>query len=459
MVKFYNELKADFKEIEPFDFYRLIFPEGELDKKNAFTKGKFTGIACEFTDTKKSNGSQVVRRFSITDDLECITNLLQSDNFIIISPISYVGKRRTTVNARVMYAFVMEIDNLLIDNKTGRADGYYDLIHQMKNGLLPMANYIVASGEGLHLYYLFDKPLILYSNVIKSLANYKRYITPQFWNRYITNSYKRDEMQFESAFQGFRLAGGVSKKGDRTKIFELSKDKVTIEYLNSFADKDNQIEIVYKSKLSLAEAKEKYPDWYDKRIVQKLNKNAWTCKRDLYDWWLREIKSGAKVGHRYYCLMMLSIYAIKAGIDYDELEKDCFSLLKPFDKMSDKDTNRFTKKDIVDALQCYQDRGLVTYPINSISKLSGIAIQKNKRNFRKQNIHLKRARAVQNIDYPDGEWRNKDGRPKGSKNKENKKEQLIKKFLAEHEDENLSVTEIARQLNVSRPTVYKYMKK
>ncbi len=42
---------------------------------------------------------------------------------------------------------------------------------------------------------------------------------------------------------------------------------------------------------------------------------------------------------------------------------------------------------------------------------TGIQIEKNKRNFRKQALHLERARAVQNIDYPCGEWRNKEGRP------------------------------------------------
>ncbi|PIE79579.1 MAG: hypothetical protein CSA15_02780, partial [Candidatus Delongbacteria bacterium] len=142
-----------------------------------------------------------------------------------------------------------------------------------------------------------------------------------------------------------------------TKVFEVSKPRITVAYLNSFADSENTIDDVYRSDLRLAEAKEKYPEWYDKRIVQKIEKGSWTCKRDLYDWWLREIKKGGKVGHRYHCLMMLSIYAIKSGIAYDELESDCLSLLEPFDEMSDDDTNRFTKKDIVDALQCYQDKG------------------------------------------------------------------------------------------------------
>ncbi len=457
MVNFYDELKADFKEIEPMEFYRVIFPVGELDKKDEFTKGKFVGIACEFTDIKKANGKDLVRRYTITDDLDSIRELLNSEYFSIISPISYIGKRRKTENARLMYAFAIEIDNLKVD-ENGRADGYYDLVHQMRKDILPMANYIVASGNGVHLYYVFDKPLILYPNVIKSLARYKKYMTPHFWNRYITTSYKADVMQFESAFQGFRLVGGVTKSGDRTKVFEISKTRTTVAYLNSFADNENKIDDVYRSDLRLAEAKEKYPEWYDKRIIEKKEKGSWTCKRDLYDWWLREIKEGGKVGHRYHCLMMLSIYAIKSGITYDELERDCFSLLEPFDELSDKDTNRFTKKDIVDALQCYQDKGLVTYPINSISKLSGIAIKKNKRNFRKQKDHIKVMNAIREIDYPNGEWRNKNGRPKGRKNKINKKEILIKEFLEKHKNEKLSIAEIARRLNVSRPTVYKYLK-
>ena len=40
----------------------------------------------------------------------------------------------------------------------------------------------------------------------------------------------------------------------------------------------------------------------------------------------------------------------------------------------------------------------------------GISVPPNKRNGRKQVIHLERARAVQKIDYPNGEWRDGNGR-------------------------------------------------
>ena len=62
------------------------------------------------------------------------------------------------------------------------------------------------------------------------------------------------------------------------------------------------------------------------------------------------------------------------------------------------------------ALEAYND-SYITYPIDTIVARTDIKIEKNKRNYRKRELHLERARAVQSIDYPDGEWRNKDGRP------------------------------------------------
>ena len=44
------------------------------------------------------------------------------------------------------------------------------------------------------------------------------------------------------------------------------------------------------------------------------------CIRDsLYDWWLHRIADEIRVGHRFYGIMTLAIYAKKCGIDEDEL--------------------------------------------------------------------------------------------------------------------------------------------
>ena len=50
------------------------------------------------------------------------------------------------------------------------------------------------------------------------------------------------------------------------------------------------------------------------------------------------------------CIRDRAIYAKKCGIDEDELRRDAFALLQPYDDMSVEDINRFTKDDVVCAL-------------------------------------------------------------------------------------------------------------
>lgn len=448
MVKWVNELSAIYKEVAPKYFYRQIF-QHHLDKKGAFTKGKYVGIACEITKEKKGKKT-VVKRHTITDDLDTIDDLLKSENFIIISPISYIGKSRKTENATRMYAFAIEIDDLRVSDD-GRPVGLNDLLHHFDIELLPTPNYIICSGNGVHLYYVFEQPLILFDNVKKSLDAFKKALTPYFWNQYVTKDYKIENIQFESPFQGFRMAGGVTKKGDRTRIFEISTHPIAIEELNRYAvkygKKECQIDIAYESELTLAEAKEAYPEWYERRIVNKQKKGTWECKRDLYDWWKRRITEGASVGHRYYCLLMLSIYAIKCGrnVSEEELIEDAYSFLDKFDEMSENEINRFTDEDVMDALQGYYDKYLVTYPINSIVYRSGIPIEKNKRNFRKQAIHIKYMNNQRAFKVEMGECTN-GGRPD--------KRQIVQSWRLEHPGGRK--IECERDTGLSRHTVLKW---
>lgn len=199
--------------------------------------------------------------------------------------------------------------------------------------------------------------------------------------------------------------------------------------------------------MTLAEAKEAYPEWYERRIVNKQKKGTWECKRDLYDWWKRRITEGASVGHRYYCLLMLSIYAIKCGrnVSEEELIEDAYSFLDKFDEMSENEINRFTDEDVMDALQGYYDKDLVTYPINSIVYRSGIPIEKNKRNFRKQAIHIKYMNNQRAFKVEMGECTN-GGRPD--------KRQIVQSWRLEHPGGRK--IECERDTGLSRHTVLKW---
>ena len=393
-------LNRYFDELPPLDFYRSLFPIGELEERGKQEQGKYNAIAVELlpvADTDQANA----RRHIITDDLRRIEDLLKSDNFIIISPISYAGKSRVAANARFIYAIAIDLDGITEEHYLA------DLFFQMKNGFIPQPTYTVFSGTGIHLYYQLEEPLPCFKNIVKQLAELKKALTKKIWNKYTTELY--DRPQIESLFQGFRMVGGITKTGGRTRAFSTG-EPVSIDYLNSFVEEKARLtEYRYKSRLTLAEAEKKYPEWYNDRIVEKKRRGVWTTKRDLFDWWVREIKSGAAVGHRYFCIMVLAIYAKKAGIDRQELEQTAFELVKPFDRLTQEQNNRFTREDVLAALEMYNDN-YITFPIDSIVNLTDIPIEKNKRTYRTQATHLKIARATKEVLREVGEMK-PEGRP------------------------------------------------
>lgn len=422
-------LSNHFVEITPKEFYRNIFKKGELQEQGVYGDKKYNGIAVELADK--------IRRYTITDDLEVLDQLLQSENFIIISPISYVGKSRSSENARLMYALAIDLDGV------NKEINMIDLFHQIeKVEHLPKPTYTVISGSGLHLYYVFEQPIPLFRNVVEQLTRLKNDLTRKIWNGYVTDL--EDKVQYQSIFQGFRLVGGVTKSGSRTKAF-VTGEKVTVEYLNEFVfDEKNQVkEFSYKSNLTLEQAKKKYPEWYEKRIVQHKPKGTWTCKRDLYDWWLRRLYE-IKEGHRYYGVMCLCIYAKKCGISREELEHDAFGLVDRLDILTTDEENHFTREDVLCALELFNDN-YITFPIDTISKLTEIRIEKNKRNYRKQSLHLRMARSNLEILNEDN------GKPlQGRKSKKDMVEEWQK------DNPHGRKVDCIRETGLSKPTVYKW---
>lgn len=440
-----------FPEVDPLTFYRDLFPKGSFEEKGVFVDGQYNGIAVEVLNRDR------VLRHTVTDDLEKISELTSRDNFCLMSPISYIGKSRRSENARDMYALAIDLDGVSNERE------FKFLMTQIERGEemrafvwgLPRPTYIVSSGTGLHLYYVFSEPLRLYPNVVKELSKLKKRLTWQAWTQGASSLH--DSVQYESLFQGFRVVGTITKVGTRSRAFKTGA-KVDIDYLNFFVPEEFRAEnLSYTSNLSLEEAAKKYPDWYERRIVKGTPKGTWTCKRDLYDWWIRRLKDGAEQGHRYWCLMVLAVYAKKSGIEYEELSKDALGLVDFLDSLGD-GTDPFTEEDALDALEAYND-SYITYPIKTITERTGIHIERNKRNGRKQEVHLAGARAIQEINdkFNGTNWRDGNGRPKGSIKESTPKGEQIRAYAEEHPDANHS--EIARALGVSRPTVIKWLKK
>lgn len=442
-------LRENFNEMIPYYFYRELFPKGELDAEGEFNKGKYTAIAVRIFE----EGNKV-HRYTVCDDLALVDRLCCCNDFCVMAPVSFAGKSQRQANARNLYAVVFDLDGLL-ETEDGRSKSLINLFAHIELGLIPKPSHIVFSGTGLHLYYMLERPLPLFPNVMKSLAAYRSCLVKKIWNPYITSL--SDKPQFESVTQGFRMVGTKAKGNTLASAFKVG-GKVSVDYLNNFADEESKIDLVkYVSKTSISEAREKWPDWYEQRIVQGAPRGTWRIKRDLYEWWKRRIKedNGATVGHRYFCIMALAVYARKCAVPYEELEKDAIDLIPFLNNLDRTGNSPFTASDVVKALEAY-DASYITFPRHTIEELTGVAMSANKRNGRSQAIHIKYMNNQREFKVGLGECTN-GGRPKGSVKSKTPKGEQIKAYAKAHSDANHS--EIARALGVSRPTVIKWLKK
>lgn len=456
-----------YTSVSAIDFYDDIFGE-DLEPQRIpedYRSGEYGGIAIELVPKGfDAAGQQIYRgkRYTITQGQTELYDLIdRSDNFCMISALSYIGKKRTNANARFLHALVIEIDDIKPKN------GLDELIYSWKRPFqpLPQPTYIVCSGSGLHLYFVFERPIPMFPYIFEQFSNAKTHLTRFFWSSYVTSAHER--VQYESVNQPFRCVGSMGKKGKRCAMAFQTGEKITIEYLNRFLPQDLRIKPIYKSKLTLADAKERYPDWYRRRIEEGKPRGHWTRHPGIYYNWIDKILQGAVVGRRYKCLENLCSLAVQCNIDPEQVEADCWMVAKRFDLLTEKEDNHFTSYDVMCALRTYhyQDESAYRRRREYVANSTGIPLNENPRNGRKQREHLhaenwmsEKGRPTTNVCKENRELALKfmrengeiKGRPVGSGMAKEK----VAAYRAGHPEANVS--EVARALQISRTTVYKW---
>ena len=232
-----NALLGQFLEqIEPYDFYRYIFPVGTFERKGHFEDNKPNTFAITIEKAKKETGialevqeKGIGNRYTVTDELQELEELYGTE-FSIISPISYLGKKRSSRNARYLYALVFDLDGVGMPQLR-------DVLHQMDRDILPKATFVVNSGTGLHLYYVLDEPVPMYPQNQLYMKELKYSLTRQIWNRY-TSVIKEPQMQ--GIMQGFRVVGTCTKLGKDYPVTAYQNgDRISLEELISFVPDSN----------------------------------------------------------------------------------------------------------------------------------------------------------------------------------------------------------------------------
>lgn len=475
---------------DPDSFYRAMFPEGFLQTADGEHDGKpnaivveDTGIDHEYTDKNGNSCSKrFMRRYTVHDDLDLLEELrntsIRENTFMFLSPISYFGKSRNHRNARYLHAFMIDLDYV------GERE-LANLLHQMERGVIPYANYLVSSGTGLHVVYMLKEPVPLMARYVDGLQAIKYALTDRVWNAH-TSASDPDKKQHQGIYQGFRMVGTATKlNGDignpklkQPYVVEAfshdSTPRATISGLLSYlpelkdmAGKDDleaaaEIAKASRNRTPIDKAKELWPEWYERRVVNGTPRGGWLFGRAGYDDCLAAISKQASVSHRYWCIFYLAVMANKCGVSYEELEEDAYGLVKRFDDLSVDPSNRFTERDVSAALEAYEDGSASgrarRYTKAFCERHAAVTWEKRgtKQNPPEKRLPpaetLEKARAIRDLNQrvKGTNWwdnGNRDGAPT--------KAMQVWEVAYEHPD--MSHAAIAREAGVSRPTVIKWL--
>lgn len=400
----------------------------------------------EVVDGQKKNRHRII----LKDD-EASLLFISGRKFAIMSPITYVGRNNTQENARYLYAMAFDLDGVSLRK-------HHKMFDLVKRGMMPMPNLIVNSSHGYHLYYLLEDPVPLHPVIVPLLNRLKHGMTNILWNM---GTSELEDRQYQSILQSFRLPGTLTKFGKRIRAFVCpGVDRYTLEdlnkYLYTYKLSPEELSICtgkakYNPKgVTLSEAERMWPEWYFSRVVQKKRVGRkWHVNRAVYDWWHNTLLSAGdeiKVHHRYWCILTLVIYSVKCDIPRDEVLADALALVPKMDSYTDTEDNRFTDDDVHDAMLAY-DENYNKWPIKTIEDTTLFRIERNRRNGRKQDEHLKRIRLLQTADYPNGDWRNKNGRPLQL--------EIVQRWREENPNNN-NKSQCAKETGLHRNTVSKW---
>lgn len=447
-------LSAQFEEWYGDAFYEYIFPNNECQGE---MHSDYSHPNAVYLYQDEAVG-RMKRRAMLKDTWkEDYVSFVEANPMTLCGGLTYRKNINKLENAQNMNAMIFDLDavdgrrlNIVlrrIFEEIPPNKQHHEII-----GNIPKPTFIVVSGSGIHLYYVFEEPIPLFPHIKLQLKSMKYALTSRIWDYKGTSNL--EQVQYQGINQGFRMVGSLNDKhGNVVRAFKTG-DRVTLDYLNNYViDKKDRVDIMQRfkpSRCTKEQAKELYPDWYERVVVRGLSSGGkWNIGyrkkkkvKDfkLYEWWLDKVEN-AQPGHRYHYMLCTVVYAVKNGVPKKQVKED---LMERFETLRGiKHENELTIQDVKDALEIYS-KEYYHYTISDIEKMSALKIERNRRNYRNQELHLKRARAVRDVMHDN--WREGNGRKPLA--------EVVK--IWRMENPNGTKAECIRDTGLSKPTVYKW---
>lgn len=386
---------------------------------------------------------------------------------VAINPCGYVNNFPKSQLMRRIYAFGMDIDEV-------RPSNLVHLIKLIEEGQFPRPTAITNSGSGIHFFFILEEALAV-GTWERYLQNFK--LAQQIYfllHKKLGDLH--DGVQRHHIGQDYRVVGSLTKYGDVTTAWK-SGGFWSIEHLASALGL-NTAEF-YHPKMVASAAMQSYaksiakdlgiepPDmsrsWevYDfisankdaaYLVRQERRQREGKKKKRLGGWyqdtWNR-VYVKTKPGNRFNAMRGLAIVAYKCRIPEEQFEQDIQWLSTLWQEKIWHEGDPFNE-DNVDAIMRLFRNG-ARYEKTSRARLEELfgwkwTGQKRRINGRSQIEHLKRARALQTVDYPNGSWRNTKGAPTA--------QERVRQFRAENP--TAKKADCIRATGLSKPTVYKW---
>lgn len=448
-------LGSQFDEVNGYEFYAELFPDNECTGELNGDFSKPNAIYLYTDEQDKGSQRRMRRRIMLKDTWkQDYMDYVELNEKTLCSGLTYRARSNKLQNAHRCHAIIIDLDGVGLKELRNLF-----LRMDLRNGhpfAVPIPTFIASSGKGVHLYYVLEEPVDLFPNIKMQMKSLKHDLTFRIWDYKVTSQLK--SIQYQSINQGFRMVGSINDKyGTQVRAYRTG-GRVSIEYLNGFVKSKVDLSQRFRpSKMTKEEAQIKFPEWYARTFDENGEKRKdrpkngkWDIKGKvhgddpfaLYHWWMRQTDL-AKGGHRYFFLMCMSIYASKCDVPKAKLRKDMQTVFEELKTIEHE--NPLVKEDMESALEAYS-KEYWNFTIDNISKLTDVRIEKNKRNGRKQSAHMRRITLLRDDDYPDGSWRNKNGRP------------TAQQIVCEWRKVNPEGRKIdcQRETGLSRPTVLKW---